>query len=340
MVTSKAAIGPMSRRCIEAVIKYANENDVQLMLISSRRQVECEELGVGYVENFTSSQFARFVRERDTGNMILVCRDHGGPYQGHDEEHLDPERAVAQAVLCMKQDIDAGFDLIHVDCGIHKGDVREATAHILTEVSSYARSIGRSVLFEVGTEQNVGVSTSLNKFKEDLDFILRYAEPEFVVGQTGSLIKEVFQVGTLDFRTTKELTDIAHSAGVKFKEHNADYLDDLALSLRRPAGVDAINVAPEFGVAETRVVATLASRYGFFDELSAFQRRALESGRWQKWLYGSASDSLKAEIAGHYCFMSDEYGELVDKLSAETDVHGAIIERLTALIDHYVRGLN
>ena len=330
----------MSRRCIEAVIKYANDHHVQLMLIASRRQIECEELGGGYVENFTTSQFASFVRERDEGNMVLVCRDHGGPYQGHDEKDLEPERAVAQAISCMKKDVEAGFDLIHVDCGFHKGDIREATAHILTEVSNYAGSIGRSVRFEVGTEQNVGVSTGLSKFKEDLDFILRYAEPEFVVGQTGSLIKEVFQVGTFDFRSTRELADIAHSAGVKFKEHNADYLDDLALSLRRSAGIDAINVAPEFGVAETRVVTTLASKYGLFDELSAFQRRALESGRWQKWLYGPASDSLKAEIAGHYCFASDEYGELVDKLSAETDVDGAIIERLTALIDHYLRGLD
>ena len=340
MITSRLGAGPMSRNCIEAVVNYANDRHEQIMLIASRRQVECEELGGGYVENFTSSEFAEFVRERDVGNMVLICRDHGGPYQGYDEKHLDAETAVEHAILSMKRDVDAGFDLIHVDCGFHTGDIRTATASILTEVSEYANSLGRSVLFEVGTEENVGVSTGSDKFKEDLEFILQHAEPEFVVGQSGSLIKEVFQVGTFDFRATKELADIAHSAGVKFKEHNADYIDDVALSLRGAAGVDAINVAPEFGVAETRVVTALANKFGLFDELSAFQRRVLRSGRWHKWLYGPASDGLKAEIAGHYGFTSDEYRELVEKLSGETDVNGAIVGRLTALVDHYVRGLN
>jgi len=301
--------------------------------------VECEELGGGYVESFTSSEFGKFVRRQDKGNKILICRDHGGPYQGYQEGHLDPKGAVDYAILSMKKDVDAGFDLIHVDCGSHTGDIRESTASILTEISSYAKSRGHSILFEVGSEENIGVRTDSEKFREDLNCILEHVSPEFIVGQSGSLVKEVFQVGAFDFRATRNLVGIAHSAGVKFKEHNADYLDDLALSLRKAARVDAVNVAPEFGVAETRVVMTLASRFGLFEELSAFQNRVLESGRWEKWLYGPASDALKAEIAGHYCFTSDEYRDLVAKLSTETDVKSAILERLTGLISHYVRGL-
>jgi len=74
-------IGPMSKPCVDAVIDLANEHRLPLMLIASRRQIECEAQGGGYVNGWTTETFARYVRGRDQGDYVLLCRDHGGPWQ-------------------------------------------------------------------------------------------------------------------------------------------------------------------------------------------------------------------------------------------------------------------
>ena len=50
-------IGPMSKNCIDAAIEISNENDIPLMLIASRRQIDCKELGGGYVNNWSTEEF-------------------------------------------------------------------------------------------------------------------------------------------------------------------------------------------------------------------------------------------------------------------------------------------
>ena len=42
-------VGPMSKNCIDATIELAGEHDVPLMLIASRRQIDSEQFGGGYV---------------------------------------------------------------------------------------------------------------------------------------------------------------------------------------------------------------------------------------------------------------------------------------------------
>lgn len=338
-MTSKLGISPMSLNVIDSAIKYSNDHQIQLMFIASRNQIECAELGGGYVEGFTSEEFVNYIR-RQNSNNILICRDHSGPYMTDKDANLKPEIALERTLLSIKEDIKVGFDLIHIDCSNHKGDVYEATAYLIQEAKSYAESLRRPLLFEVGTEENIGVGTDIGKFKSDLEFITGFVKPEFVVGQTGSLVKEVYQVGCFNYRTVKELVSVAHALGVKFKEHNADYSSLSDLRLRREVGVDAINVGPEFGVTQTRTVVGLAQRYGFYKELDAFLNCSLESGKWQKWVYGNPSDHLKALIAGHYVYTSSEYHNLVDKLNSKTDTNAAINKSLITLLDHYVGGLS
>jgi hypothetical protein len=338
LISSKLGIGPMSPASIQASLEYSAENDVQLMLVASRRQVECEELGGGYVDGLTSQGLVDLVRDFGIGD-VLVCRDHGGPYQGSNEENLTETEALDRALLSMKKDVDAGFDLIHVDCSYHKGDVYEATSVLIREVAAYAKLQGRNISFEIGAEQNIGTATDLVKFQKDLEFYLRDTTPEFVVGQTGSLVKELFQVGCFDFETSEKMTEICHSAGVKFKEHNVDYAPDIELLQRRWAGVDAINVAPEFGVVESQTVVHLARKVGLHDKARTFTDKAIASGKWKKWAYGDTLDANKAMIAGHYVFNTPEYAELVDVLGKEFDVQGIIRQNVKNAIDRYVKAM-
>jgi hypothetical protein len=326
---------------IDCAIQYASDHQVQMMFVASRNQVECAELATGYVEGFTSSKFVSYIRERSTQNKsnIVICRDHSGPYMLDTEAGLRPEIALDQCLTSIKSDIDAGFDLIHVDCSKYPEDIYQATAHLVRKSMCHAESVGRNILFEVGTEENIGVGSDYEKFSADLEMITQIVKPEFVVGQTGSLLKEAFQVGHLDYKSAQRLVGIAHSFGIKFKEHNGDYLSSFDLQQRNHVGVDAINVGPEFGALQTRTVIGLGQRFGFYKELDAFLNRSIESGKWRKWVYGPTSDILKAVIAGHYVFSSDEYHELVDKLQTEIEVNSVINEALTTSISHYVEGL-
>jgi len=328
----------MSRQVIDAVAGYSRRTGKEVTLIASRNQVDCDAFGGGYVGGFTTASFAKYVRSLEAP-QVLLARDHSGPYFSQQEASLRPEDAVAATLASIREDIDACFDIIHIDCSKHRGDIREATAYLIREAMQYAKDVGRSIRFEVGTEENVGTQTSPAKFKADLDFVCNVCVPEFVVGQTGSLVKEVFQVGSFDLIGTRELTRIAHSFGVKFKEHNADYTGSLQLRQRRLAGVDAVNVAPEFGVCQTRTTMFLAQEYGLREELDSFLRVAEESGCWKKWIYGEPSPVFKALIAGHYVFASDEYQSLLTQLSRKVDVYARISEELQLLIDHYVKGM-
>ena len=339
MIDSKLGIGPMSRNCINSVVEYANKHDVSLMLIASRRQIECRDYGPGYVENYTTDEFARYVKNIDVKGKVLLCRDHGGPYQGYEEQDIHPDDALQRSLHSFKMDVEAGFDLIHVDCCFHRGDVREATVEILREVNTFANNRNRQVLFEVGTEENVGVSSDPDKFNEELEFITNIVQPTFVVGQSGSLIKEVFQVGHFDYPSVQQLTTIAHEHNVLFKEHNADYLDAMALSMRSAAGVDAINVAPEFGTLETKFVTTKANLLGLQTELGDFRRRVLETRRYEKWLYGQADNDLKVMMSGHYSFSSDEYNNLFNRLNEVYPLEQELNEHFSQLISHYLKGL-
>ena len=71
-------VGPMSKNCIDACCEIASPT-IPLMLIASRRQIDSEEFGGGYVQNWTTSDFSKYVLKKNKN--IILCRDHGGPWQ-------------------------------------------------------------------------------------------------------------------------------------------------------------------------------------------------------------------------------------------------------------------
>ena len=42
-------VGPMSNNCVDVVIELANSHEVPIMLVASRRQIDSEAFGGGYV---------------------------------------------------------------------------------------------------------------------------------------------------------------------------------------------------------------------------------------------------------------------------------------------------
>jgi hypothetical protein len=80
-------IGPMSKNCVDATIELADQYKSPLMLIASRRQIDSEQFGGGYVENWSTKQFSDYVRSKDINKNIILARDHRGPWQNELEKN-------------------------------------------------------------------------------------------------------------------------------------------------------------------------------------------------------------------------------------------------------------
>jgi hypothetical protein len=364
--------GPMSLACIDAAIELANEYDLPVMLVASRRQIDSEEFGGGYVNNWTTGQFADYVLGKDKKGKVFLARDHGGPWQNPHEQrqNLGLRLAMESAKRSYRADIAAGFQILHLDpsVDIHARPGRDEILDRLFELYEFcwaeARDRGQDILFEVGTEEQSGGVESL----EDLHHIVqavqkfcakhRFPLPVFMVMQTGTKILETRNVGVFDvpLRVCGEvpaeiqipkMLEICGQYDLMLKEHNADYLSDDTLRWHPYLGIHAANVAPEFGVAETRALLALLRRNGLTALADAFLELAYASRKWAKWLApdSAATREDMAVMAGHYTFSSPGCVELKEKARAELAPKGIALENELKLavkrsIFRYLRHFN
>ena len=80
-------------------------------LIASRRQIDSEEFGCGYVNNWSTKEYSKYVIEKDKKGKILLARDHGGPWQHPNEiqHNLSLREAMESAKKSYLADIEADF---------------------------------------------------------------------------------------------------------------------------------------------------------------------------------------------------------------------------------------
>jgi D-tagatose-1,6-bisphosphate aldolase subunit GatZ/KbaZ-like len=341
-------VGVVSRQVVDAALELASETEREIMLIASRRQVDDARIGCGYVERWTTGCFARYVRERDSGGRVKLCRDHGGPWQHGKERGLPEEAALASALISLRADVDAGFDLLHIDtsCG-PAGDVPgEVAATRLIElyerIARYAEAAGRRVDFEIGLEQQergVGSPAALGSLlRSVLGELDRRGlpRPRFVVAQTGTNVVEMRNVGEITgagpecMARLEALVAVCDEHGVALKAHNCDYLGPDSWELLARCGVGAANVAPEYGVAQTRTFLELLRARGLHTARARFLHLAHRSGRWRKWLAAppTAGWYERAVLAGHYVFSHPEIAAVLRPLDATLkDAVKSVVER-------------
>ncbi len=350
-------VGPMSKTFLDAALELAGEKDFPLMLIASRNQVDSDEFGHGYVCGWDQDRFVADVEKAAEAvgfdGLVYLCRDHGGPWQ-RDEERaakLPVEEAMAICKRSYIHDMESGFDLLHIDptkdphiTGTVPLDlVLERTIDIIDELEAYRREKGLPEIgYEAGTEETNGGLTSVEAFGNFIDeLVARMAKrglqpPEFVVGQTGTLTRLTENVGHFNRQNAAVLSASAAKHGVGVKEHNGDYLRDSILLEHPYIGVTAMNVAPEFGVVETRAYLAMAEverenipqeRCSRLAEVMA--EHAVKSQRWRKWVIGDTVGATVEEvlrnseltkqitdICGHYTYEIPEVSEQLERLMA------------------------
>ena len=380
-------IGPMSPLIIEASLDLAEEHHFPVMFIASRNQVDIDDYGGGYVSRWDQERFAhdiaRVAHRTGFAGIYYLCRDHGGPWQ-RDEEYkaaLDEREALERAKASYVADLKAGFDILHIDPtkDPHRESlplelVMERTVELIEYVERKKLELGieRQIGYEVGTEETKGGYINPGVFKGFLkELIGRLAqkglpEPDFIVGQTGTLVRMGTNVGEVDINLAGTLAAIAKDYAVGFKEHNADYLSNEQLELHPRVGITAANVAPEFGHIQTRAYLAeyqremeLVGKKSSSDFYGILVSEVLASGRWQKWLVpehgGSTIESLQEdpaklrqiiEACGHYVFDRPVIIEAINQMYANQaksgDYHGPdrVYERVKSGIERYVLHLN
>jgi tagatose-1,6-bisphosphate aldolase non-catalytic subunit AgaZ/GatZ len=347
-------VGPMSVNCVDAAIELANEHEVPILLIASRRQIDSEELGRGYVNNWTTAEFARYVIDRDKKGKVLLARDHGGPWQNSAEKEakLNLRSAMESAKSSYRADLEAGFQVLHIDTSVDvhghpdADEVLERIFDLYEFCWSQAQLLRHEVIFEIGTEEQNGSTNT----PEELDYTLNavrqfcnknhFPQPSFVVIQSGTRVMETRNVGSFDapVRVADELPaeiqvpkmiEICNRYDIFMKQHNTDYLSDEALKWHPRLGIHSANVAPEFGVVETRALVSMLEGNGLSKLADRFLQLAYNSSKWVKWMLPDtqATDRDRSIIAGHYVFSNPECVELRAEASMELAHKGIELEQ-------------
>lgn len=320
----------MSPEIIEAVFAYSDSHQKPLMLIASKNQIDWDG---GYVENWTTSQYRKFVdqlKAKYSNSRVYLCRDHLGPGFKNDDLE-DVHRTV-------DDDIKNGFDLIHVDFCHLKGGYEEILEQSKKAIK-YILGQKPTVLLEIGTDENAGeFRENLERVEEQMKFFTTLAPIQFFVTQTGSLVKEIGQAGNFNQAYIQKVRQIADRFGLNLKEHNCDYVESEAIKNRQGL-INAVNVAPQFGVIQTLLSLQKAVVYGI--DSSDFLNEAYQSGKWKKWLHHHTADNehLCSIISGHYVFAGQAYKKLVEKINRYENFKEIVMQEMTKIFDLYLNHL-
>ena len=337
------AVGPMSRNCVEATIEIANEKKVPIMIIASRRQIDSKELGGGYVNNWDTKKFSNYVKKKDKNKFITLCRDHGGPWQNTIEikKKFNSIEAMNSAKKSYMEDIDSDFKIIHIDTCLSLNGVEKSKKKTLDRLfelykfcSDYAKKKNKNIFFEIGTEEQSGTTNTQKELEETLHKTTNFCKknklkkPTFVVIQSGTRVMEMRNVGTFEapFRVENEIPaeiqipkmiEICKKYKVLMKAHNTDYLSNEALNCYPRLGINAANIAPEFGVIESKKILEIMNTLKLKSLKNSFLKLSLDSNKWKKWMIkdSKANDYEKAVISGHYIFSEKKFLEIKERLT-------------------------
>ena len=252
------------------------------------------------------------------------------------DKNLSLNDAVDRCLKTIEADIKSGFDLIHIDVSKVSQDMQEPVAIRLFD---YALSLNPDIMFEFGSEDNTntGLDESINNLESQLRFVQKYKNNlKFFVTQTGSLTKHT-QVGSFDVERNLPIAARIHKAGFLFKEHNADYLNANDVKLRRTAGVNAINIAPQLGTMQSKILYRCAENDQYFE---TFFDIVLHNNQWKKWVVNDLVDDLtKFYVSAHYFFNDPAGINLLSTIGSTVNFTKLLKQHLFSVLDEYRAGL-
>lgn len=299
MIFPKYYIGPMSKNVVDCVIKHSQKHPIGL--IPSRRQVDyCG----GYVNNWDTQTFSKYFKNK----KVLLCRDHGGPKQGS-----EPDDGVESFIKDSEN-----LDLIHIDPFKDSSSVYEAAEKTVSYLK-LCFSKNPKVFYEVGTEEAIFKydPEHLNWFLSSLRMSLtddEFSQIKYAVVQSGTRLdlSTRTNIGNFNNRRLEKFVEIVKNYGLLSKEHNGDYLtESFDVEMRFQVGLDAINIAPEYGQIESEFY--LESCKQDSELFESLYQICYNSGKWKKWIIDINRISKEQLIMTccHYILSDTEFVEKI-----------------------------
>lgn len=300
----KFCIGPMSKNIVDEIINYSNLNKKYIIFIPSRRQID---FNGGYVNNWTTEDFCNYVKSRS--KYIFIERDHGGPGQGQNENDIE------DYIKSIETDCKY-MDIIHIDPWKKFKKYDDGLKNTI-DLINYCYNINNNIYFEVSTEEAIKffdydkLSRLIIDLKSSLDPLI-FNRIIYYVIQSGTSLLEGNNTGMFDKKRLLKMLDIGGNNNILSKEHNGDWISDEELRFKFTKGLNAINIAPEFGMIETKVILDEIDKNENSNKiLDDIFYICYNSNKWKKWV-SKNFDPFKnkrklIEICCHYCFTIPEF---------------------------------
>lgn len=363
-------IGPMSKNCVDVVIDLVNSYNIPVMFIASRRQIESKQLGCGYVNNWSTEEFSKYVHEYDKNNNILLCRDHGGPYQNENEnkQNLSYDEIMNKAKESFRVDIESNFEIIHIDptenliSDLTIDEMLGRICELYDFCYSVARKHDKQISIEISLGKEDGGISSFSEIEYGINKLETFCNsrnlplPLFMVIKTGNHVLETKNIGILEDivdgrgleeeMEIKKMINFCNGKKIMVKEHNGDYLTDHTIRYHPKIGIHAINVAPEFGVIETKAIISWLEKNNLNNFKDKFLEISYNSKKWEKWMLPNSSTTKidKAIISGHYVFSSLKFIELkksiLEKIPNPDNFDNYLKSEIRKSILRYLKNLN
>lgn len=373
---------PMSEEIVTATIRIAATETLFPMFVATPRQVDGNRGYTGWSQR-ELVEFVDSVCEREGyDGSYLVARDHGGPYQStRDRGNSDVslEEAMAYAMETYQDDVEAGFDVLHVDATedprtdepLDLDEIARRTVKLIDGIEELRDREGRPpVAYEVGTEEIAGGLTDPDSFSRFLDRLEDRLPPDvfdrvvFAVGQVGTTMR-IDMKNQFDPEKAAGLVERSAERDVFLKVHFTDWLPTEQLERFPELGVGAANVGPEFAAALVESLVELQERERellagedvaaepseFAETLEAV---AVRDAPWEKYApKGVDRERFAAENArnialcvGRYVLGDPEVEAARERLygnvsrHSSTDPNEAVVEGISEAIDRYARAFS
>lgn len=318
----KFYIGPMSKNIVDAIMEWSFDNKQIIGLIPSRRQIEWSR---GYVNNWTTEEFASYIGGNLENPNIILERDHAGPGQGQEED---------DGLVSLEHDCK-NFDIIHIDPWKKENGLQQTI-----DLIKFCDKINPNLNYEIGTEE------SIRKFGVDeLESLILglhqglgeqlFSKIIYVVIQCGTSLQGISQTGSYDRDRLIQMISLCKRYKRLSKEHNGDYQTIESINEKFGLGLDAINIAPEFGVIETKSYLHEMIKVGDFRTIEKFWKICYDSGKWKKWV-DQHFDPLNQQqeliaICGHYVLSTPEFIPIKEKYPIDNIIKTNVKNKLDEL---------
>jgi len=324
-------VGPTTKNAINAISEYSLKNKFNISLIATRNQIETASLGNGYVDNFSTDRFVKFIMKKKN-KYLSLSRDHCGPFiKKKNNLSLREEVDISKKVI--EDDIKNGFQFLHLDVAECPRKKKIDTLNELIEFSSeIKKKLKKKTKLEIG-DQRHGYQSSYKQCKDFLNNIDLSNVAFYALG-TGSFVRENFQKGNFNYVECKKISDYLKKKNILIKDHNADYLNIDSIYLRLMNGVGALNIQPNIAYIENSIILNMVKKFLSNKYFTQLMSEVNKEGSWKKWT-NKNNQELKFLLAGHYIQNTEIYKNSFRILKERYNIESTIKDHIFLVLNKY-----